>query len=243
VPHQPLNPYTQNIQSSTVVAHLLYLFMAVVAWVVYKLIVSHYASILPLTVLLKYPYLSFYVLTAFVLVTFYLIDTALVRRNNRFVGKVSRSQFIRYSLLVIAVYGIMCLLTVTSLVDMEPSMRYIDAHFDSLPTESFLIESLALILLAPIVEELLYRHFLLGVIGFQTPYPLQIFMVVIVSILFSIQHHQYVNMTTNFQIFLLGVIFGYARMISGGLALPLYLHSLAIASGLLLNEFYISLGL
>lgn len=217
--------------------------MAIIAWAVYESIVSYYGYILPQTAMNTYPYLSFYFLAACGLMAIYLIDTALVHRNNRLVSHVSKRQFLSFTVLVLSVYAIMYILTVSSVVDMEPSMRQIHLYFDFLPLGGVLIESLALILLVPIVEEVLYRHFLLGVIGFQIPYPLQIFMVVIVSILFSMQHHQYVNMTTNFQIFLLGVIFGYARMISGGLALPLYLHSLAIASGLLLNEFYISIGL
>ena len=41
-----------------------------------------------------------------VLVTFYLIDTALIRRNSCLVGNVSKIQFIRYSLLVVAIYGL-----------------------------------------------------------------------------------------------------------------------------------------
>lgn len=233
----------KNIQERTIASYLPCFIMAIIAWVVYESIVSYYGYILPQTAMNTYPYLSFYFLAACGLMAIYLIDTALVRRNNRLVGHASKRQFLSFTVLVVSVYAIMYLLTVSSVVDMEPSMRQIHFYFDFLPVGGMLIESLALILLAPIVEEVLYRHFLLGVIGFQIPYPLQIFMVVIASILFSIQHHQYVNMTTNFQIFLLGVIFGYARMISGGLALPLYLHSLAIASGLLLNEFYISLGL
>lgn len=233
----------KNKQICTIIAQLPCFIMALSAWAVYESIVSDYSNILPQAAINTYPYLSFYFLAACALMALYLIDTALVRKNNRLVGHVSKRQFMRFSLLVVSVYGIMYLLTVSSVVDMEPSMRQIHLYFDFLPVGGVLIESLSLILLAPIVEEVLYRHFLLGAIGLRAPYSLQVFMVVMVSILFSAQHVQYENVTTYCQIFLLGAIFGYARITSGGLALPLFLHSLAIALGLLLNEIYVSIGL
>lgn len=96
----------------------------------------------------------------------------------------------------------------------------------------------AVITIVPIIEELLLRHFIISSIPFDSG-KLSAFAAVIMSAaFFSWLHHAYENWTTFLTIFLLGVVLGHARIKSGGLALPIILHSYASVNALVLNEIF-----
>jgi membrane protease YdiL (CAAX protease family) len=97
----------------------------------------------------------------------------------------------------------------------------------------------ALLVLPPIVEEIVFRHFLLGTLPFQRSRSFAAVAVVASAALFMYAHFAGYNYwPTHALMFTLGVIFAIARLQTGGLLLPITLHSLAVATALILNAIW-----
>ena len=93
---------------------------------------------------------------------------------------------------------------------------------------------LAVFILAPLNEEILFRGVMLNV--FRSRYNWTMWLgALITSLLFAAVHMQYQNLLTLAEMFLVGLITSAARIRSGGLLLPVLLHMEATALGLLLG--------
>lgn len=89
---------------------------------------------------------------------------------------------------------------------------------------------ITILVLAPIGEEILFRGVLLNV--FRTTHSWTLWAgVVIIALVFASIHKQYENLSTMAELLLLAVIFAWARLRSGGLLLPILLHSFAAILG------------
>ncbi|HHH1742700.1 TPA: lysostaphin resistance A-like protein [Yersinia enterocolitica] len=85
---------------------------------------------------------------------------------------------------------------------------------------------LTILLLAPINEEIVFRGVILNV--FRSSHAWTMWLgAVIIALLFAHIHNQYENISTFVQITSISIILTWARMRSGGLLLPVLLHSLA----------------
>ncbi|MFZ3176072.1 MAG: CPBP family intramembrane glutamic endopeptidase [Thiobacillus sp.] len=93
----------------------------------------------------------------------------------------------------------------------------------------------SLLLLPPIVEELAFRHFILSTLPFNASAGIS-WVAVTATALFFVYAHGYIYLTTKLLIFAVAMIFGFARVRSGGLLLPIGLHAYAIAFGLVCNQ-------
>lgn len=92
-------------------------------------------------------------------------------------------------------------------------------------TEGMLPFVLAVVLLAPVFEEILFRGFLLQ--GLLTWLPKQrLACALLTSFAFAAAHTQYVHLQTLIALTLLSLLLCYARLRSGGLKLPVFLHML-----------------
>lgn len=80
------------------------------------------------------------------------------------------------------------------------------------------------VVVAPIVEEVFFRHFFLRAFPYARSAGWAILTVVVTSIFFSAVHLQYTCIVSFVSLFLMGVVYAYARIFSGGLALPILLH-------------------
>lgn len=93
---------------------------------------------------------------------------------------------------------------------------------------------IAIVIGAPISEELAVRYFLMDAFAFRKSRTWAWVAVLATSSLFAFAHaKQYVNPTTLLQIFLIGALMGYYRISTNGIALPIVLHAEADALGLL----------
>ncbi|EMV3983133.1 CPBP family intramembrane metalloprotease, partial [Escherichia coli] len=93
---------------------------------------------------------------------------------------------------------------------------------------------LAVFILAPLNEEILFRGIMLNV--FRSRYRWTMWLgALITSLLFAAAHSQYQNLLTLAEMFLVGMITSAARIRSGGLLLPVLLHMEATVLGLLLG--------
>jgi len=90
---------------------------------------------------------------------------------------------------------------------------------------STLLFALAVVLLAPVYEEILFRGFVLQ--GFLQWAPRQrAVCALLTSLLFAAIHTQYAHWQTLIALMLLSLLLCAARLVSGGLALPIILHML-----------------
>ena len=90
---------------------------------------------------------------------------------------------------------------------------------------TILLFSLAVVLLAPVFEEILFRGFILQ--GLLLWAPRQRFAcALLTSISFAAMHTQYAHLQTLIALIALSLLLCYARLLSGGLRLPVLLHML-----------------
>ncbi|WP_192459100.1 CPBP family intramembrane glutamic endopeptidase [Musicola keenii] len=85
---------------------------------------------------------------------------------------------------------------------------------------------LTILILSPVSEEIIFRGINLNV--FRTKYKwTQWVGIVFVSLGFAAMHIQYQNLSTFVEMFTLSIVLAWARVRSGGMLLPIMLHSLA----------------
>ena len=107
----------------------------------------------------------------------------------------------------------------------------------------YLLMVISLLILPPIVEEFAFRHFILGMLPFKNNLFIATVAVTLSSIFFMYAHFKrYDFWPTHALMFTLGVIFSVARIQTGGLLLPVILHSAAVATALIANHLWGSLG-
>lgn len=91
---------------------------------------------------------------------------------------------------------------------------------------------ISLMVLPPIVEELAYRHFLLAALPIERSRVIALIAVVATALLFGLSHTGYEYTPTKALMYALGLVLGWARWITGGLLLPICLHSMCTAIAL-----------
>lgn len=96
---------------------------------------------------------------------------------------------------------------------------------------------ITIFLLAPVGEEILFRGVMLN--AFKTSHSWTIWVgACLVAVLFSLIHKQYNNISTFVEFVALSGIYTWARVRSGGLLLPILLHSLSALTAVILIHFY-----
>ncbi|WP_244868142.1 type II CAAX endopeptidase family protein [Pseudomonas sp. Eqa60] len=106
-----------------------------------------------------------------------------------------------------------------------------------------LIKIASLMVLPPIVEELFFRHYLLRLFPYENSQVWKWIAVIVSAAIFAGLHTQYGNGTTMALIFASGCIFAVARIVSGGLLVPILLHSMAEVLGMSLDTLFRMAGL
>lgn len=130
--------------------------------------------------------------------------------------------------LILVAYAVTTVLDVTLGFGREPFMENLLSTFST--TQIILFISM-LIVLPPLSEELLYRHFLIRLFP-ATNRSWRWVAVIAVAAVFTLTHGQYKNWPSFLLLGCLGVIFGVARIATGGLVAPVLLHSFAEVAGM-----------
>lgn len=110
----------------------------------------------------------------------------------------------------------------------EPFMEKL---LSELSTTQIILFLAMLLVFPPLSEELLYRQFLIRLFPSRSG-AWQWAAVIATAALFALLHGQYKNWTSFLLLGCLGVIFGVARIASGGLLAPVLLHSFAEVAGM-----------
>lgn len=108
----------------------------------------------------------------------------------------------------------------------ESSLKTLGGHIAAAGSLEFVLTFLMVGLLAPIVEELVFRHYLFTLLPYRKSMAWSIGVAVLSAILFSAVHTQYANPITFGVIAVLAFSFGMARVITGGILLPILMHAL-----------------
>lgn len=83
----------------------------------------------------------------------------------------------------------------------------------------------AVVILAPVFEEILFRGFILQAFLLWAPHQ-RIACSLLASIIFAAMHTQYAHLQTVIALIILSLLLCAARIVSGGLKLPVFLHML-----------------
>ncbi len=128
-----------------------------------------------------------------------------------------RTSVLWFFLFLAIMYG---LHLVTSFFGAKPEMEYVKNIYAS--AQYFWLLAVAIVIAAPIFEELFFRGFLVG--GWKDTQLGAVGAVVISALLWAAIHTQY-NIIVMVQIFVLGLILGFARVYTGSTLLPIGLHA------------------
>lgn len=135
------------------------------------------------------------------------------------------------SFAIAALYLVTWVLALGVGIPREPSMTTL---FLFRTDSQIVVKVLALLVLPPIYEEILFRYFLLGAVPYGDNLKLQALATLLASAVF-VSMHSYEYWTTNLLIFMVGILTAAARIHSRGLLVPIAMHMQAVAWGLLLN--------
>lgn len=105
------------------------------------------------------------------------------------------------------------------------------------------IKIASLIVLPPIAEELFFRHYMLRLFPYENSRAWTWVAIIVTSAIFAGMHIQYGNWLTVVLIFACGGVFAVARVASGGLLVPVLLHSLAEIVALTTDKSFSLMGL
>ncbi|MDZ7324950.1 CPBP family intramembrane metalloprotease [Kosakonia sacchari] len=112
-----------------------------------------------------------------------------------------------------------------------PAEQFVVTIFDK-PATGIVTTALTIFLLAPVNEEIVFRGVMLNVFRSSRQWTLWLG-TLLTSLLFMKIHAQYGNVDTNIELFAFALVMCAARIRSGGLLLPVLLHSEAAVFALL----------
>lgn len=185
-----------------------------------------------LPIAMTYPIPVFYGPALVFLGIMFLVHKRLCFPDISFVGTYSRKRAVIGVIAVTVAYLATYLAAYLLGQPREPSMVSL---YQSKTDIQVMLLVVSLLTLPPIVEELAFRHFILSTLPFNASVWIS-WMAVTATALFFVYAHGYIYLTTNLLIFAVAMIFGFARVHSGGLLLPIGLHAYAIAFGLACNQ-------
>lgn len=176
---------------------------------------------------------------AFALAVLFLVH---YRRQARsmFVGSILAKPLAIGAVAVIAAYGL-CGLAISVL--QLPQENFMAQLLAGIAGWQLVIKIASVIVLPPIAEELFFRHYVLRLFPYQKSTAWKWIAVIITSASFAAIHIQYGNWSTVVLIFAVSCIFAVARIVSGGLLVPILLHMLAEVVGLSSDWMFTQLGL
>lgn len=108
----------------------------------------------------------------------------------------------------------------------ESALRALGGQMAAIGSMEFVLTFIMVGLLAPIVEELVFRQYLFTLLPYRKSMVWSIAVAALWAIVFSAVHTQYANPITFGVIAVLAFGFGMARVITGGILLPILMHAL-----------------
>ena len=155
------------------------------------------------------------------------------RRRLESVGQVRSSLWLGIAI-VVSLYVLQFAYAKLNSMPIEASMAQIRAL--DFASADWMLVWLSAVVLAPVSEELLFRHHLLQLVPAESSRRWALVGVAATSVAFAYLHQQYFQPSTLLLMFLLACTFGWLRLRSGRIAIPIGLHAVASIVALLLNQ-------
>lgn len=190
----------------------------------YRKIVSFTISHTDPLLLVGYPYLIVYGVSAIFLCSAFLVTKKFRPNRINILGKVGSLQWLIGLTALIFCYVAGYIVTFAMGYPRELVMQGLGLGMTSY---QYVVMICSLVVLPPIVEELAYRHFIFSTIPFENSRWIAGVAILVTAGLFGAAHTGYMYMPTKVLIFSLGLVLGWARWVSGGLLFPVALHASA----------------
>ncbi|CAH0197528.1 CPBP family intramembrane glutamic endopeptidase [Pseudomonas brassicacearum] len=143
----------------------------------------------------------------------------------------------------VGIIGVYLLFGVAAFVLGLPREVFMAELLDGLNGWQAAIKIASLIVLPPIAEELFFRHYMFRLFPYENSRAWTWIAVIVTSAIFAGMHIQYGNWITVVLIFACGGVLAVARVASGGLLVPVLLHSLAEIVALTTDKSFSLMGL
>lgn len=138
-----------------------------------------------------------------------------------FNGTFSRSD---YQICLVILLVLMALFTLFSAMFNLSEETFLRDLFENNGQLDTIFICISAVILSPILEEILFRHFILAMIPYNLGGKWAAYAIIFSSLLFALSHIQYEHTFSLIFIFIIGIILALARIISQGLLLPILLH-------------------
>jgi len=119
-----------------------------------------------------------------------------------------------------------------------PEEPFMATFFDGLDQRQIVLLCLSLILLPPLAEELMFRHFLLRLVPWERGLVWQWVAILLSTLAFTLGHTQYQNYCTLVLLMAGGIILAMVRIASGGLLAPMLVHASMEVIALATDQLY-----
>lgn len=215
------------------------LILGLVVYATYRLMNPIFVSQFSYLSQSRYTIPIYYGPAALLLLALFALHRRLYIPQIRFVGNLHRRDMTAGFLWITLVY---LFITTVELWLGQPREPTMISLYSTGSREQHVVMVASLLILPPIVEELAFRHFLLSVLPFNASRKIAVAAAVATALFFSVQHWHYQYLTTYLLLFALGIVFAVARIRSGGMLLPITLHSYAIALALVCDQLVASFG-
>jgi membrane protease YdiL (CAAX protease family) len=123
----------------------------------------------------------------------------------------------------------------------EPMEPYMATLYLNLSTVGVVAFFALVMVLAPMSEELVFRHFAFGALRLGPGAGWTLLAALLPALAFAFGHRQYVHFSTTLVLFGVALTCAMGRVASGGLLVPIALHALSGATALVLREVEIRL--
>ncbi|MGP9555894.1 lysostaphin resistance A-like protein [Halomonas sp. AOP43-F2-13] len=214
--------------------HIAPIILAIAAWIVFRNAQGYGLGTFDIETYLTYRTTIIFGAALIPLAALFLLDKFYLRQGVVFIGDIDRT--LLFSCLAV----VLCLYLAAHSIGLMlgyPREQYMQDVYQNQTTLAQLLVYLAsLIVFVPVVEELLFRHFILSVIPFRKNFGWAVLSVIVSCAVFSSLHQQYELWTTYVTLFGFAVVACVARILSQGMLLPMLLHAFAIVIALSLNE-------
>lgn len=208
------------------------LLLGPIIYLAYRQLVAYMKQVVPPQLILAYDIPVFYGLPALLLLGALLLHRKLIPSVSLF-GRVHKKH------LLIGLGAVLCMyiMSIGLSIGLGYGREFGMANLGFGKTAAqFQLMIVALLILPPIVEEIMFRHFLLGTLPFMRDRRTAIIATFASALIFMYAHFgAYSYWPTHLLMFSLGVLFAQARLRSGGLLLPVILHCFAIGTALIMN--------
>lgn len=217
-------PLAHTFQSINIRPLVIRLTIGIGIYALYRALVGYLAANVGYFSLLKYPITILYGSSAIFLCTAFWLLNRKKPLLPQIIGTTTKQHWVIGMVSVAVCYGLTYAITIYLGYGRENVMKSLGWGMN---TNQYWLLMASIVVLPPIVEELAFRHFLMTALPIEAAKWIGWFAIVLTATWFWHVHSAYNYWPTKALMFAMGLVLGWARFATGGLLLPVALHSMA----------------